>query len=385
MNENHLQSIFRNYIDKFEEINTKYTEYYKWQVAFKFHTLMDEALDGPLEEFVQRLKEAKKVTYNLIDSYTTPFYGLIKYAEKNNGAAMEVRNMFDELLRKGSHDVSDKQLRADLFLSKSLEIQQREFPDSYLFKNDFHSVTGYMFLYDPDHNYFFKSSHASRFADCIEFYDDWGEGTSVKLAVYYRMCDWLIKKINESPELISTNNYRFQNLWNNPSEKMHPDDNKHILAFDIIYCCANYGLFDGITFSKLKLKERNVLLEKRKKASEYAIILDKAIEDKKRFDKAIEYINSICLPGAKVNSAKYGRGTIIQNEKSGSILVGFDNGEEHLLGITVVLRNNIISIEDETFTAWLNNNKQVLIDEKRIRDKLLFAEKQFEPYSDYLD
>ena len=34
MNENHLQQIFKNYIEKFEEINnTEHQEYYKWQIA----------------------------------------------------------------------------------------------------------------------------------------------------------------------------------------------------------------------------------------------------------------------------------------------------------------------------------------------------------------
>lgn len=31
------------------------------------------------------------------------------------------------------------------------------------------------------------------FADCIEFYDDFGMGDHVKLKTYYRMCDELDK------------------------------------------------------------------------------------------------------------------------------------------------------------------------------------------------
>ena len=60
MNENNLHQIFQNYINRFDEINTKYTEYYKWQVAFQFHETMDAALDAPIEQIASKLKEVKK-------------------------------------------------------------------------------------------------------------------------------------------------------------------------------------------------------------------------------------------------------------------------------------------------------------------------------------
>ena len=38
MNSNHLQQIFTNYIERFEELNNPvHREYYKWQIAKKFH------------------------------------------------------------------------------------------------------------------------------------------------------------------------------------------------------------------------------------------------------------------------------------------------------------------------------------------------------------
>lgn len=347
--------------------------------------MMDDALDSPDEEFASKLKEVKKITVNLIDSYTQPLLGLVKYSAKSPDAAREVKEMFNELLRTGTGDVADKQARVDRFLSRSLDIRQREWPDSYLYKDDMHSVTGYLFLYDPEHNHFFKASHAKDFADCIEFYDDWGSGVNVKLAIYYRMCDWVVEQIKESDELLKTNEYRYQNLWNNPADGMHPDVEKHILAFDIIYCCSNYGLFHGITFSKPKLKERQLILERRNKASELAAILEKAKAENEVLEEAMEYVNSVLVPGLKVKSRRNGDGVIKENKGDGRLLIDFSIAGEKLLGTAVSLANDIITVEDEEFSKWLNENKAVLKDEKKIPQRLETAANQFAPYAEYLE
>ena len=54
MNENHLHQIFKNYIEKFEEVNnTEHREYYKWQIAKIFRPMMDDALKSEDAEFMQ--------------------------------------------------------------------------------------------------------------------------------------------------------------------------------------------------------------------------------------------------------------------------------------------------------------------------------------------
>ena len=187
MNNNHVQQIFAHYIDKFEYINNPtHQEYYKWQIAKRFRDEMDVALAAPTEEFPSKLYEVKKLTSNLIDSYTQPFHGLVKFAEQEPET---VRNMFKMLFSDDGGDLENRQERVQAFLSQSHALRDKYYPDSYLYKEDMHSVTGYLFLYDPDHNYIYKATHARDFADCIEFYDDWGYGTDVKLAIYYRMCD----------------------------------------------------------------------------------------------------------------------------------------------------------------------------------------------------
>ena len=41
----------------------------------------------------------------------------------------------------------------------------------------------------------YKASQAQAYADCVEFYDDWGSGAKMDLRIYHRMCDELIETI----------------------------------------------------------------------------------------------------------------------------------------------------------------------------------------------
>ena len=83
MNKNNLYQIFQGYIDKFDYFNDEtHTEYYKWQICHNFPVLMKKTLESPEENFARSLYEVKKCTYNIIDSYTTPFNGLVELSRK---------------------------------------------------------------------------------------------------------------------------------------------------------------------------------------------------------------------------------------------------------------------------------------------------------------
>ena len=223
MNTNNLNDIFSNYIKKFDDITYGHEEIYKWEIIHEFKCLMDEALAASSEEFPAKLLGVKKLTENIIDSYTTPFYGLVKLSEKEPET---VKNMFKSLYTDDGGDINIKQQHIRDFLISSHELRSRsDTPDSFLYKNDMHSVTAYLFLYDPDHNYMYKATEARAFADCIEFYDDWGSGTDTKLGIFYRMCDECIAEIKNSPALLETAESRFEI----DPEGMHPDTEKHIL------------------------------------------------------------------------------------------------------------------------------------------------------------
>lgn len=381
MNNNHLQQIFAHYIDRFEELNNEeHGEYYKWQIAKRFHKEMDDALSSSDAELSAKLYELKKLSANLIDSYTQPFHGLVKFAEEE---PQTVREMLKELLKDDSNDMASKQKRVQDFLKKSHELREKYYPDSYLYKDDMHSVTGYLFLYDPDHNYIFKATHAQIFADCIEFYDEWGSGDDVNLSVYYRMCDQVVEAIKESKELMATDASRFEISKLENEDELYADPMKHILAFDLIYCCSAYGLFDGITFVRLKSKERQLMQERKEKAIRLSAALEEARAKAKELEEAKEYLNSVLTEGVLVHHGKYGDGTVKSNCGT-SVVVDFSEVGEKQFGTVIATVNGIIKPDVAGYAEKIETYKDVLKKEGTIMSSLSFAEKEFAPYSEYL-
>ncbi len=264
------------------------------------------------------------------------------------------------------------------FLKTSHELREKHFPGSYLYKNDMHSVTGYLFLYDPDHNYIFKATHAQIFADCVEFYDDWGSGDDVKLDVYYRMCDQLVEAIKGDNALMATDRSRFENGWGVDPETFHSDLEKHILAFDLIYCCSTYDLFDGITFVRPKSKERQLMQERKEKALRLSEELENARRKHEKLEEAKEYVNSMYAVGVMIQHKKYGEGVVVEN--TGTMLsVDFPEVGEKKLGTFVSVANGIISIDTEGYAETIDIYCDSLKKESSIKAMLSYAEKEFAP------
>lgn len=382
MNELHMQQIFKHYIDDFEKLNDlEHMEYYKWQIVKRFRPLMDDALKSEDSEFAANLLKVKKLTSNLVDSYTQPFQGLVRFSKREPET---VRNMFKSLFENSDGTMEKRQNAVAAFLKKSHELRDKYFPGSYLYKDDMHSVTTYLFLYDPDHNYIFKSSHALIFADCIEFYDDWGSGDSVKLDVYYRMCDQIVSAIKNSPEMMKTDASRFENGWGIDPQTFALDKEKHILAFDLIYCCSTYGLFSGITFKRPKTKEKQLIQEKKEKAVRFAEELKTAQDDLKKLQEALEYLNTVFKMGVDIQHKKYDLGTITDNNGS-SIEIEFSNGEKKKFGMVLSAVNNIIVSQADDYAERLQKYRETLKKEATIKNAVSYAEKKFADYAEYID
>ena len=381
MNKTHLQQIFNNYIANFDSITYGHEEIYKWEIINNFRRVMDEALASPDEEFPSKLNEAKKLSENLIDSYTTPFYGLVKFAEKEPET---VRQMFLSLYSDDNGDLLLRQKKIQDFLKQSHALRDKYYPDSFMYKDYMHSVTGYLFLYDSDHNYMYKASQSLAFADCVEFYDDWGYGDSLKLDVYYKMCDQLVEEIKASEQIMSVDASRFTDDPRKEPKPLYQDREKHILAFDIIYGCSVYGLFDGISFDRPKSKKRQIIKERKEKAIEVSNKL-KAAEA--RYDlmlEAVAYVESVYVPGTEIQHRTMGKGTIL--EKSGSTLVvEFQKAGVKKLGLNVSVAGKIISVDTCNYAEKIELYKDLLKNEKAIRDAYARAEKEMDQYADYLD
>lgn len=382
MNDTHMQQIFKHYIDDFEKLNDpEHREYYKWQIVKKFRPMMEEALESTDSEISAKLYEIKKMTSNLVDNYTQPFHGLVKFAEQEPDT---VRQMFLELFAASAEGMEQKQAAVSEFLEKCHELLDRYFPGSYLYKNDMHSVTTYLFLYDPDHNYIFKSSHALIFADCIEFYDDWGSGDNVKLDVYYHMCDRIADAIKSSPAMLKTDAGRFENGWGVDPQTFAPDREKHILVFDLIYCCSTYGLFSDITFKRPKTKEKQLIQEKKEKAVRLSEELKAAREEYECLEEALAYLDTIFSVGTGISHKKYGNGTIIARNGS-TVEVEFEDGTKKKLGLTVSAANGIITSHMENYDEMPGSYREVIKKEAAIRNAVSYAEKNFSMYAEYLE
>ena len=382
MNDTHLQQIFTNYIKCFDKLNDPaHAEYYKWQVAKEFKTQMDKAFEETEEFFPAKLYEVKKLTENMIDSYTQPFNGLVEFSKRE---PVTVKEMFIDLFMEDGGDLRKRQKRICDFLKKSHSLRDKYYPDSFLYNDDFHSVTGYLFLYDPDHNYLFKATNALNFADCIEFYDDWGTGEDVKLDVYYRMCDQIADAIKSNKDLMETDAKRFSSCFGVSGETMHPDPEKHILVFDLIYCCLAYGLFDGISYERPKIKERQEILSRKEKAVELSQKLDEAKKNMHEMEEGKRKLAAVLKQGTVIRHKKFGDGIITHNNDN-NITVQFSSAGEKQLGIVVASTNRIISTEDGELEKILEIYGDFLNKEDTIRNTVHYAEDALAPYAEYLE
>jgi hypothetical protein len=382
MDKNNLQQVFEHYIENFAMVNdAEHKEYYKWQVCAEFRDLMDKAIAAPEQDFSAALYKAKVSTSNIIDSFTQPFYGLVKYAEEEPET---VRRMFIELYAPDSGDLTVRMEKIAAFFDKSNELLEKYYPGSYLYRQNSHSVSSYLFLYDPDNHYMYKATECKTMADCIGFYDDWGTGDNIKLDVFYRMCDEILDGINHCPELLRTNESRYDGSLHMREGKLHPDKNKHLLLFDIIYCCQTYNLFGIIPFAKPNSKEKKLILEYRQKAAGLKAVFDDAKRNFEQLEEALDYFTGVLKPGETVRHKKYGEGIIESVNRSHLIVKFLSEPEEKQLDLPIVIANGIIKCDQPGFDEKSREYKAVLSRAQTIPKSLDYAARALEPYEEYL-
>ena len=383
MNKEQMHQIFAHYIDNFEMINDKeHEEYYKWQVCAEFKDLMDEALEAEAEDFADALYKVKVCSANIIDSYTQPFYGLVELARKEPET---VQQMFSDLYSDDKGDVKVQMQLVKDFFDQCNELLDKYYPDSYLYKQNSHSVSSYLFLYDPDHHYMYKATQSQVMADCIEFYDDWGTGDNIKLDIYYRMCDEILAEIKDCPELLNTNRSRYDSMLKLRPGELHEDSELHILLFDIIYCSHVYNLFDGITFARPKSKEKQLIVEQKNKAKALLEAYDKAKIDVEKLDEALMYFSSSMKAAGKVKHKMYGECEVITVDPRYLKIRIVKSGEEKLLGLAVVIANGIISLDTDEFKEKKDLYFPLLKKGESVPRALEYAARALEPYKEYLD
>ena len=375
MNRTNLQSIFKKYIDNFEILNNeKNDETYKWEIAQEFQNF-----DVDAEDFVEMLAHMWKVSANLIDSsQQLPFYALVDYARREPET---VREMFRKLFAEEHLDNEAKQTVIDEFIASSEMLRKKYYPDSHLYMNNQRSVMMLLFLRYPESNYGYKASQAKSFADCIEFYEDWGPMTDFRLGTFSRMCEQLIEEIRANDALMETHMSRFENT----DRKLHPDKNLHILTLDIIYSSQAYNFYGDMTFDPINAKSRKLYFERVAKAKELSEALEKAKAEAALLEEAKEYISTTLTKGLVVHHRAFGEGMV--EECIGTIIaVHFAKTDEtKKLGLTVAIGNGLVSLPSEEMTQKIKEYIPVLNRETQIPGHLSRAIDELQPYLEYLD
>lgn len=375
MNKKSLNQLFCAYIDKFEYLNNDTNcESYKWEAICKFQSIFN--LDAP--DFASMLKAARDSTENIIDSYTQPFGGLVKLAEID---PEPVREMLRALLVPDNGDLVVRQEKIDAFLLACDRLVNQHFPGSFLYKNDQRSAMAYLFFNDPDNHYLYKATEAKYLADCVGFYDDWGSMAEFKLDIFHRFCDELIAEIKDVPELLATHKSRFENA----SKPMHPDDPLHILVFDIIYCSHTYDLYNGLSFDKVTSAERKLYQEKKAKAQDLLLAVQKAEADQAMLLEATKYFTDLILSGASVSHKMFGE-VDVESLDGGMLTLRIrKNGESKKFGLLFSIANGYIKVAADDFNDKVATYKAVMLRESDIPRSVKSAQDALLPYNKYLD
>lgn len=307
MNTKKLDQIVANYIDRFEELNGEKTgEIYKWRIVAAFRSAMDEALASADEDFHGKLVKIWKFTDNLIDNNRElPFHAVCEYAKKET---QKVKNMFRALFADDEGNLQARQERIRDFIDTCEEMRKVYFPEYWKYEASQRSVMTYLFLYDPDNNYMYKATQANAFADHVGFLDEWGSGSSYRLDVYYRMCDELVAYIKQHAALVKTNRSRYEVY----GDTLYLDEEYHLLASDLIYCCTVYGLLNGIELEHATTEAKRLARARWEKAQELLAEKEAAQERSDRLTDARNYIKANLIPGTKVHHSNksFGIGTV---------------------------------------------------------------------------
>ena len=380
MNKNNLYQIFDHYIARFNELNdSKNSEYYKWEIAAQFRPMMDEALAAESAELPAKLAAVVLLTEQTIDNqYELSFYALSDYAKKEPEA---VRNAIKALLSPDDGDLVLRKQRFMEFLSFCDEMHQKYNPDSWRYQASIRlpmMITGF---YDPDNYYLYKASQAQAYADCVEFYDDWGSGANIDLGIYHRMCNELVAAIKENDELLKIN----QERYSFSKKPMHPDAAYHLLAFDIIFCSTVYNLYDGIHYGIKNAAEKKAYLTKQVEAKTAAAEQQEALEQAALLDKAEAFFMEKLSVGKSVQHKTFGAGTITAIPNDYTVEATFPTKDAPVkLGWRVCITGGIISFKTAENAAEYDDMVTLIRRADMIRRNVTTAEKKLIEYAEYL-
>lgn len=317
-----LNGILTAYQAAFEEQSGEEDqEAYKWKAVADFQNSFcpDWPDDILPEEFADRFDMATGNTGNLINGKTTqPTVGIVRLAEVDGAL---VKSAFETLYQAADDELKSRQTHLDSFVETINHAMEERFPGKWKYLQDRRAAIAYLTLYDPENNYFFRSEAAQAFARYVGFEEDLGSGDTFSLSAYYHLCDQLAGELRSRTELL-------QSRTDHLGEEDYPDRSCRLLAYDVLDCALNYGLYEAGERTDSPVKS---LQQQRAELAAAARERLTAI-DNERAALETEQQALLARPpvGAAVRHRLFGEGTVAE-VKGKSVSVTFAAGVKKLL------------------------------------------------------
>ena len=318
MNTKNLHELINRYEEQLDFFYIDHEELFKWKAVKQFQKVWNSNEYADLS-FAEKFNEAKREFLVLTDGkMVSPANGVVKIAEKKDA---EVRYLFEDVLfADDGGDLDVRQNHMEEFMEGMERLRQETFPNSWKFKqDDRHAAFCYLVAFNPNENYIYKHDPVEKFAQYVEFGFDIGSGSNFRLKYFYDLCEAIVEAVKEHKSLLEKN---AKYLKDNALK----DDNLHILAFDIIYCCYTYGLYNGLVHEKKSesIKAFKIEEAKRQKESERQAKIAEIDEQIGQLQIQLELYSSISLVNVKVTYKDNGEGLVIAQNGS-TITVQFSD------------------------------------------------------------
>ena len=336
MNIERLNGIIDTYIDQFDVINNDdHFENMKWAAVHHYKNNFDINATDFYEMFKYAMSESSIIINN---GTVQPVNGVLKLIGHEPET---MRNLFAMLYVDDGGDLDKRQSKIEHFVDEANKLLEKYERGKWKYKQDFRSVLAYLVFYQPEDNYFYKSSQSQPFFRYLEYGEEIGYGQYFKLSRYYRMCDEVRDYLATHEALIARHNER----WNVVGDTA---DNLHILTFDIIYCSIVYDYYEYhnsmkvIKRSKADIAQQNLEAEIETKRGE----LETLEADMEREQQALESIPDIMIEGQMVRHKMFGAGKVVKQNGS-YIEVEFASRTSKFI-ITMAFMNGFLTSEDAT-------------------------------------
>ena len=297
MNKDRLNDLIGSYIDNFDIINDKdHFENMKWEAIYHYKNNFD--INAP--DFYEMFKYAMSKSDIIINNGTVqPVNGILKLISHEEDT---MRNLFAMLYEEDGGDISKRQDRIERFVDEANKLLDKYERGKWKFKQDFRSVLAYLVFYKPEENYLYKSSQCQPFFRYLEYGEEIGYGQYFKLSRYYNMCNEVREVLSQHPELMKTHAKRWEAVGD-------PNDDLHILTFDIIYCSIVYDYYEHENYNRAIRKSKTDLEQERLDAAIKSMraeleVLEAELTEKRQ---ALDKLPEIHLVDVQVKHKLFGK------------------------------------------------------------------------------